>query len=122
MPTPVSWPLWVPTEAAGNAVGVATCVGTAEVFSVAALKIESVYTLYRTTVQVIFNRPVKMTADVTGALYLANYSLEGATIESIEQVGNQEVWLTTSPLDVGTRYTLSVDNVEDSLGNPISPS
>lgn len=122
MPTPVSWPLWVPTEAAGNAIGVATCTGDAAVFPSNLLRIASVYTLFRTKVQVIFTKPVKMTADFNGALRPENYVLEGANIETIEQVGNQEVLLTTSPLTVGTRYTLSIDNVEDTAGIPISPS
>lgn len=122
MPTPVSWPLWVPTEAAGTATGVASASGDAEVVSGIRLTIESVSAPLRTKVHVVFSNAVKMTNDVSGALRLANYNLSGVILESVEEIDYREVLLTTSPLNVETLYTLTVDNVEDVLGNPISPA
>jgi hypothetical protein len=118
VPTPTTWPLWLPTEAAGAA----TARGDGDVVSAQKLTIEAVYAPLRTKVLVTFSSPVKMTSGETGALRVSNYRLSNAVIEAVEEVAYREVLLTTSPLYIETPYTLTVDNVEDILGNPISPA
>ena len=70
---------------------------------------------------VTFSKAVKMTADVTGALYLANYSLAPLTVLTVREMDERQVMLTTSTQLPATVYELMVYNVQDLYGNPISP-
>lgn len=74
----------------------------------------------RTQLLVTFSKDVLMTTDVNGALYVANYSIPALTVTAVERVTSKQVLLTTTIQRANTQYNLTVYNVEDLSGNPIS--
>ena len=102
--------------------GTSAMVGTPFVRQGQPLRIEAAYTPQYNEVLVTFSRPVKMTTEITGALNLYNYVIEGLTLLSVARESDQQVLLATSTQRVSIPYTLTVDNVEDLSGNPICPA
>ena len=122
MPTPVSWPLWSATDAAGTMFATAAMTGNPFIRQGQPLQLNAAYTPLRNQVLVTFNEAVKMTTAVTGALHLANYAITDLEILSVTQEGDRQVLLEISTPRVGIPYTLTVDNIEDISGHPISPT
>lgn len=61
--------------------------------------------------------------DIATAVTPANYDIAGLLITAVELLeGEKSVRLTTSVMSTGTTYVLTVNNVEDKIGNPILPN
>lgn len=83
--------------------------------------IYSVSTPRRNQVIVTFSEAVKMTAELEGALNPDNYEIPNLTVLSVKSLSDRQVLLTTTTQLTATTYRLTVYNVEDLFGNPISP-
>lgn len=83
--------------------------------------ISNVYTISATQIVVDFNENVDETTSQTTSNYYINNGI-GNPISAVRGYNgfNNQVLLTTSNLVNGTEYTVSVNNLEDLAGNPIS--
>lgn len=76
----------------------------------------------RNQVRITFSEAVVMTTDANGALNVSNYLIEGLSVFTVTQESSSQVLLTTSPQVIGQTYKLTVLNIEDLNGNPITTS
>jgi prepilin-type processing-associated H-X9-DG protein len=72
----------------------------------------------QTNVVVIFSDQLDPATATAAGNYLLN---NGASVLSAQLAASNEVFLTTSVLNPGTAYTLTVQNVEDYYGLPVTP-
>jgi len=82
--------------------------------------IQSVSAPTRNQINITYSEPVIMTSDLNGALRLANYVVDSLTLLSVQRVADDQVCITTLAQTPQMRYTLTVFNVEDLDGNPIT--
>ncbi len=74
-----------------------------------------------TQVDVLFNENVDPTTAETEANYSIDNGIGVPSLAERDAVNNALVHLTVSTLSTGITYTLTVNNVEDIAGNPITP-